>query len=68
MGGASTGGMDILPLILEKFFRFPVPASLWVFDFCILPLQLMFHTLEDLLYGVLLIITISTALNNTDSQ
>lgn len=62
-GGASTGGMDIPPLILEKFFRVPVSASLWVFDFCILLLQMMFHTLEDLLYGVLLIITISTALN-----
>lgn len=62
-GGASTGGMDIPPLILKKLFRIPVSASLWAFDFCILMLQMFYHPLEDLLYGILLIITISTALN-----
>ena len=62
-GGASTGGMDIPPLILKRFFRIPVSASLWVFDFCILLSQMMFHPLEDLLYGVLLIIIISVTLN-----
>ena len=62
-GGASTGGMDIPPLILKKLFRIPVSASLWAFDFCILMLQMFYHPLEDLLYGILLTITISTALN-----
>ena len=61
--GASTGGMDIPPLILNKFFRIPVSASLWVFDFCIMLLQMAFHSLEDLLYGILLLILISMALN-----
>ena len=62
-GGASTGGMDIPPLILNKYFRIPVSLSLWVFDFCILLSQMLFHTLEDLMYGVLLIIVISFTLN-----
>ena len=62
-GGASTGGMDIPPLVLNKFFRIPVSASLWIFDFCILLGQMFFHPLEDLLYGVLLILTISFTLN-----
>lgn len=62
-GGASTGGMDIPPLLLQKFFRIPVSASLWIFDFCILMSQLMFHTLEDLMRGVLLILVISVTLN-----
>jgi len=62
-GGASTGGMDIPPLILKHFFRIPVSASLWVFDFSIMMTQMMFHTLEDLLYGILLLITISVTLN-----
>ena len=62
-GGASTGGMDIPPLVLNKFFRIPVSASLWVFDFCILLSQMLFHPLEDLLYGILLIIVISITLN-----
>ena len=62
-GGASTGGMDIPPLILNKFFRIPVSATLWVFDFCILLAQMIFHPLEDLMYGILLIIVISITLN-----
>lgn len=62
-GGASTGGMDIPPLILKKFFHIPVSASLWVFDFCILLSQMFFHPAEDLLYGILLIIVISVSLN-----
>ena len=62
-GGASTGGMDIPPLILKKFFRIPVSASLWTFDFCILLAQMMYNTLEDLLYGILLIMVISFSLN-----
>ncbi len=62
-GGASTGGMDIPPLVLNRFLRIPVSASLWAFDFCILLSQMLFHPLEDLLYGVLLIIAISITLN-----
>lgn len=62
-GGASTGGMDIPPLVLKKLFHIPVSASLWTFDFCIMLTQMLFHTLEDLLYGVLLLMVISFALN-----
>lgn len=61
--GASTGGMDIPPLILKKFFHIPVSASLWAFDFCILMGQMAFHQPEDLLYGILLLVVISIALN-----
>lgn len=61
--GASTGGMDIPPLTLKKLFHIPVSATLWAFDFCILLAQMFFHQPEDLLYGILLIIVISIALN-----
>ena len=61
--GASTGGMDIPTLILKKKLNIPVSVSLWVFDFAILLSQMMFHPLEDLLHGILLIIVISIALN-----
>ena len=61
--GASTGGMDIPPLILERFFRIPVSASLWTFDFLILLSQMLFHPMEDLLYGVILILSTSLTLN-----
>ena len=62
-GGASTGGMDIPPLVLRKFFRIPVSVSLWAFDFCILLAQMMYNNLEDLMYGILLIMTVSFSLN-----
>ena len=62
-GGASTGGMDIPPLIIKKFFRIPVSATLWIFDLVIMMAQMVFHPLEDLLYGILLLITISVTLN-----
>ena len=61
--GASTGGMDIPPLVLKKLFHIPVSASLWTFDFCIMLSQMMFHRGEDLLYGLLLLMVISFALN-----
>lgn len=63
--GASSGGMDIPPLILERLFRIPVSASLWCFDFAILLAQLPYHKMEDLLYGILLIMTISISLDKT---
>ena len=62
-GGASTGGMDIPPLVLRKFFHIPVSVSLWAFDFCILLAQMMYNTLEDLMYGILLIMAVSFSLN-----
>lgn len=61
--GASTGGMDIPPLILQKKFHIPVSFSLWTFDFTIMLCQMTFHPLEDLLYGILLIIVLSVSLN-----
>ena len=61
--GASTGGMDIPPIILEHYFKIPISATLWGFDFMILLSQMTFHPLEDLLYGIILIMTISITLN-----
>ena len=63
--GASTGGMDIPPLVLKKYLNIPVPVSLWVFDFTIMLLQLFFHTPEELLYGIIMLIAINFTLNKT---
>ena len=61
--GASTGGMDIPPLILNKYFKIPVSVTLWVFDFFILSAQIFYHPVEDLLYGIILILTTSVMLD-----
>ena len=62
-GGASSGGISIPPLVLNKLFHIPVSATLWCFDFCIMLAQASCHTLEDLLYGILLLMVISFSLN-----
>lgn len=53
--GASTGGMDIPPLVLNRFFRIPVSASLYVFDTCILLAQAPFTDMKRVLYGIMLV-------------
>lgn len=53
--GASTGGMDIPPLILEKKFRIPISVSMYCFDFLILVPQMLFRPVENVLYGIILV-------------
>ena len=61
--GASTGGMDIPPLVLNKYFRIPVSVSLNVFDLLILVLQIVYNPPERVLYGVLLVMIYTTVLD-----
>ncbi len=61
--GASTGGMDIPPLVLNKLVRIPVSVSLYVFDFAILLLQAMFRPMENILYGIVLVIIYTIVLD-----
>ena len=61
--GASTGGMDIPPLILHHYFKIPVSVSLYVFDFIILSSQATYNPLERLLYGIILILLTSVVLD-----
>lgn len=58
--GASTGGMDIPPLILNKKFGLQVSIGLYVFDFTILIIQMSFRDKERILYGILLVLIYST--------
>lgn len=62
-GGGCTGGMDPISLILEKYFRIPVSATVWVADLIVLLMQSAFHPLEDLLYGIILIMGITVTLD-----
>lgn len=61
--GASTGGMDIPPLVLNHFFRIPVSVSLYVFDFLILLLQAVYNPPEKLLYGIVLVLIYTIVLD-----
>ena len=63
--GASTGGMDIPPLVLYKYFRIPVSVSLYAFDVLILLLQAPLHPAENILYGILFVMVSAIALDKT---
>ena len=63
--GSSTGGMDIPPLILYKCFRIPVSVSLYVFDVCILLLQVPYQKAEKILYGIVFVMLSAIALDKT---
>lgn len=53
--GASTGGMDIPPLVIRQLLGIPVSVSMYVFDIMILLGQFAFNDSERLLYGIVLI-------------
>lgn len=61
--GASTGGIDIPPLILHKKFGIPVSFSLYAIDCTILILQMFFSNPESIIYGILLVMIYSVILN-----
>ena len=61
--GASTGGMDIPPLVLRKLFRIPVSISMYGFDCGILLLQMLFRPAENVLFGILLVLIYTVVLD-----
>ncbi len=61
--GASTGGTDIPPLILYKFFGLPVSVTMWCLDASIVLLQLF--VVEDIglvFYGIIICLISSAAI------
>ena len=61
--GASTGGMDIPPLVLNHYFKLPVSVGLYLFDFIILLVQALFQPLEKVFYGIVLVIIYTVPLD-----
>ena len=54
--GASTGGLDIPPLVLNKWFKLPVSATMLTFDIAVLLMQAVFSPLQQVLYGVVMVL------------
>lgn len=61
--GASTGGMDIPPLVLNKYFGIPLSASLNIFDLIILGGQAIYNSPERILYGIILVLIYTSVLD-----
>lgn len=61
--GASTGGMDVVNLTLHKWFHLPVSVFVYLTDCLILVGQAFFSVPEQILYGIVLLVVETVALN-----
>ncbi len=61
--GASTGGTDIVALVINKQFHFPLAVCMYTVDFIVLLSQIAFSDTEGVLYGILLTLLSSIVLN-----
>ena len=61
--GASTGGVDIPPLVANKKLRLSTSAALYACDFMILLGQMLFRDREKILYGILLVVVYTVVMD-----
>ena len=63
--GGSTGGMDIPPVILQKYKGIPVGKSLMVFDGVIIAAQVLLKGTDGILYSLLILVLTSVVIDHT---
>lgn len=61
--GSSTGGTDVVNLVMHKWLHWPVSVCVWTTDILIIAAQAVFCTAEQVLYGVVLLVLESLVLN-----
>ena len=61
--GASTGGLDIPPIVCKKLFRIPVSVTMNTMDFFILGSQLLYRPVENVLYGLVMVFVLARVLD-----
>ena len=61
--GASTGGLDIPPLILEKKLGIPVGVSMATMDVSIMLVQMLFSSTQGILCGIVFVLLVSFVMN-----
>jgi len=54
--GSSTGGTDVVNLVLHKWTHMPVSVAVYVTDIVILAFQALYSRPEEILYGVVLLV------------
>lgn len=61
--GASTGGLDIPAIILNKKKGIPIAAVLYAIDISILFSQMIFSNTEQILYGIIIVLITTMVIN-----
>lgn len=63
--GGSTGGFDIIALLVEKHLKVPVSITVNGIDLTILVLQCLFHSPEQIIYGIVTVMITAYIMNYT---
>jgi len=61
--GSSTGGMDVVTLVLNKWFHLPVALFVWITDILVVGGQAIFSSSEKTLLGILVLVLESIVLD-----
>ena len=61
--GSSTGGTDVVNLVLHKWSHIPVSVAVYLTDIVIMGAQALFSDPEQILYGVVLLVVETIALD-----
>lgn len=62
---ASTGGVDVIALLMNRFLKIPVHIGLNALDLSILLLQMTFNDSTHVIYGIVTVMITSVMLNKT---
>ena len=63
--GSSTGGLDVPPLVLNKYFHFNIAISMYVIDCLVLVTQFFYSSTQDILYGFVVLVITTFVLDQT---
>lgn len=63
--GSSTGGMDVVALVLNHWFHLPLAALVYVTDFLVMGGQALFCNSEQILLGLLVLVLETILLDKT---
>lgn len=61
--GSSTGGTDILALVMNKYLHVSVAVLMYIVDFLVLGAQALFSDSEQIMYGILALVMETIILN-----
>lgn len=61
--GGSSGGTDVLSLVLQKYLHINLSAALYFVDGCVLAMQMLFSNPEQILYGFLVLALLTLTMN-----
>lgn len=63
--GSSTGGLDVPPLVLKKYFNWNIAITMYIIDTIVLVGQFFYSSTSDILYGFVVLVVTTVVLDQT---